>query len=555
MTVALAKTDLEELRGALRELHETGRFDDALEVVLALVGQLQLDNARLAAKLTALMRGRAGGASEKFSSAQLALFMNLVGDTLETEDDPASTDADAPAPTDAALEEESQEEATGSEKKKPRRQPLPADLPRERVEHLPPEEERVCAVCGRSKTCIGYACSEMLDYQPVSFRVLVHARAKLACKEKDCEASDLVIAPVPPKPIERGIPTSALLADVVVRKGVEHTPIHRLQQIYSRLGADLPDSTLYGWWSSAGDLLKPLAERIGEQALQAHLLQVDDSGIPVLDEDAEKGRRRGRLWLLLGDSLWARYRYAPNWKHEHVHSFLEDRAGWVQGDGYGGYVRLETDGQAKLVGCWAHARRYFVKALDGGDHRAAKGLALIGQLFKIERRADSKDYTPGRRKQLRAEKSYPVLLELGLWVAAVHPNAPPDTTLGKAITYLVSQWERLKRFLEDGRVPLTNNDCERGLRHFCLGRKNWLHTRGAPAKSGPDRVADIAAHRIATLYTVLATALAFGLNPSEYLTDVFDKLATGWPINRLDELLPPNWKEQRLQQAQTDRVS
>ena len=251
----------------------------------------------------------------------------------------------------------------------------------------------------------------------------------------------------------------------------------------------------------------------------------------VLDPKAEGGSKRGHLWSCLGDSLWAAFHFTPDWKADGPYQFLKKRKGWLQADAYVGYDRLfQPPHQAVEVACWAHARRYLIKANDTGDFRAAKGLRIIGNMSRLEKDYREQGLDPDAILQQRKVEILPLLFEFGDWIAEIHPKAPPDTSLGKAVTYFVNQWDALKRFAEDGRLTMTNNDCERQLRHIAVGRANWLFCGS-----------DEGAETTAILLSCLATAKLADVNPYYWMADVLDKLAADWPQHRLDELLPPNW--------------
>jgi len=520
---------LDAVRTVASELVEQGRTQEVFDLLMTAMASLQQDNARLAAKLAELLqgRGRAGGGSEKLSPEQLQLFAEQsagVADELKAEDEAL----------DALLQEDEdalEDIVPSKPKRRPRRNKLPQNLPREIREHDLTAEQRACPACGVQRELIGHDVSEMLDFVPAHFRVIENRMAKYGCQDC-CRAerpSQFAAAPAPPRPLDGGIPSSALLAEVLLRKYLEHMPIHRLVQSWQQLGFDLPRSTVYGWALRGATLLEPVAKRIREIALGAHLLQVDDTGVVVLDQSSEGGSKRGHLWSCLGDSRWAGYQYTPNWKAEGPEAFLAGRSGWMQADGYAGYHALYEPGggTAIEVGCWAHARRYFVKAKDADDVRAARPLKLIQRMFVIEHEADRKGLDHEGRKKLRQHKSKTLLKYLAAWVKEASPTTPPDEPLGRAITYLSNQWVALKRFLEDGRLPLTNNDCERSLRHVAVGRAGWLFCGS-----------DVGAEATATLFTCLVTAKLHGRNVREWLTQTLDRLGTGWPRTKLDELLP-----------------
>jgi transposase len=517
---------LETLRAAASGLTEQGRTEDALQMLLGAVASLQRDNERLAARLAELLRGRSRGGSEKLSPDQLELF------AAQSEEAAAELAAEDEA-LDALLgdDEEPEDLVPEGPRRRPRRKPLPEHLPRVVVEHDLAESDKPCPACGSDRVCIGHDVSELLDFVPARLQVRQDRMAKYACKACDRAGrpGQLAVAPAPPRPLDGGIPSSELLAEVMLRKYLEHMPINRLVQSWEQQGIEVARSTVYGWAFRVARLLQPIARRIHEVALASYLLQVDDTGVVVLDKAAEGGSKRGHLWSCLGDSRWAAYQYTPDWKADGPEQFLKGRVGWMQADGYAGFNNLyqPRGGTAIEVGCWAHARRYFVKAKDAGDVRAARPLKLIQRLFRIEKQADRQGLDPEARSKLRQDKSKVLLKHLAHWVKQNSSKAPPDEPLGRAITYLSNQWEALKRFLLDGRLPLTNNDCERSLRHIAVGRANWIFCGS-----------DEGAEATAILLTCLVSAKLHGRNVRSWLVQTLDRLAAGWPNSRLDELLP-----------------
>ncbi|MCP4870142.1 MAG: IS66 family transposase [Proteobacteria bacterium] len=359
---------------------DQGRTQDVFDLLMSAVAALHKDTDRLAAELAELLqgRGRARGGSEKLSPDQLKLF-------AEQSEEAAAELAAEDEALDALLQDDDGESLEDlipdGPKRRPRRRKLPEQLPREVCEHDLADEEKPCPACGAQRKLVGHDISEILDFVPAQFRVVENRMAKYSCLDC-CHAerpSQFATAPAPPRPLDGGIPSSALLSEVLIRKYLEHMPIHRLVQSWQQLGVDLPRSTVYGWALRGAVLLQPVARRIREIALQSHLLQVDDTGVAVLDRSVEGGSKRGHLWSCLGDSRWAAYQYTPDWKAEGPEAFLGGRIGWMQADAYAGFDRLyePAGGTAIEVACWAHARRYFVKAKDAGDVRAARPLKLI----------------------------------------------------------------------------------------------------------------------------------------------------------------------------------
>lgn len=517
-------TDLAEVRAHLLHRVDEGQagVDEILDVVLGMVVSLRHESRDLALRLASLLKHSYGRRSEKVDPGQLVLMLEQANAPLTLPELPESPPRPKPA-ADAPL---------ASPKPKPSRKPLPADLPRETVILEPPATDRVCTTCGGEKACIGVETSELIEFIPATFKVLVHERRKYACRT--CQ-DGVVVAPVGDKVIEKGRPGPGLLSHVLVSKYQDHCPLNRLSGIYARSGVDLPPSTLGDWVTVGADALRPLSIQIARRVLAAHVVGVDDTGLRVLDKDNERGVKRGHMWAYVGDGQAVAYRYTPTWVASGPASFLVSRKGIIQGDGYAGYDRIVADrgGDLVLAGCWAHARRKFVEAMESGDARAAIALEMIGRMYRVEREATEAGCSPEERGRRRDAFSRPVLDELGYWVAKVHPNAPPKSPLGKALTYLINQWETLKVFLGDGRVPIDNNAVERALRPIAVGRKNYLFAGS-----------DAGARRAETIYTVLGTAALVGVEPIAYLRDVLDRISRGWPANRVEELLPHAWAAQ-----------
>jgi hypothetical protein len=249
-------------------------------------------------------------------------------------------------------------------------------------------------------------------------------------------------------------------------------------------------STMVGWIRESSRLLAPLVSLLGELVLQSHVLQTDDTGIQVLDPSDPDGSKRGHIWGYVGDQQLVYFQYTPDWKSDSTREYLEERVGYIQADAYKGYdyVFLRPGSRAIEVACWAHARRYFVEAKDGGDVRAAVPLALIQKLYKIEKQAKRLGLKPDARARLRRKSAKPILLELFAWIARHHGIEPPSSPLGRALTYSINQREALMRYLEDGRLLIDNTGAERALRGIAVGRSNWLF---AGNDDSGERAADI----------------------------------------------------------------
>jgi transposase len=534
-------TDVHGVAALLRSLLAEGQEEQAIELVVGVLSQLVEKNAELELRLRKALRQRFGRTSEKLSAEQLSLFLSELGQQQAG----AASEVTAPPSVDAS---EAQARAPGAEqpwkkRKGHGRRPLPSTLPREQRVHQPAPEALRCEACGRDKTRCGEEKSDTLEWVPGHFKVIEEVRPKYACRP--C-GDGLVVAPPADRVIEGGLPGPGLVAHVLVSKYKDHLPLHRLSGIYARHGVELRTSTLSDWVAAGADTLQPLAQEVARRALASHLLQSDDTHLKVLDREHPNGFKRGHMWVYLGDSAWAAFVYTPDWKQEGPLSFLEGREGWLLVDGYKGYDKLFTrpGATAVEVGCWSHARRYFVEALDAGDTRAALPLSLMGRLFEVEREASAQQVDEAERLRRRDTLSRPVTEQLGRWVADTYNREPPKSPLARACLYAINQWKPLSRFLEDARLPLHNNASELRLREIAVGRKNYLFAGS-----------DAGAERAACVYTLVATCVLAGVEPWAYLTDVLEKLASGWPQRRLEELLPPMWKSAREAAAQTPSSS
>ncbi len=522
---SVAKKDLPAIREHLLELVAAGRATEAVEMVLELLGKLRDRNTELELQVHKLLRHRWGHQSEKIPEAQLDLLLGLLEDAAPST--PAVEESDATG-----------EQESTKEKKKARphgRRPLPDNLPHEEEIVRVPEGERGCPndETHGERTCIGYERSSTLELVPAHFVVKDYLREKLACLT--CEGA-VTIAPVADKVIEKGLPGAGLLADIIVGKYRDGLPLYRQRQRYLRLGVELPTSTLSDWNGEATALLKPVAEAEKALVLTSFLLQTDGTPLKVLDREQAANIAYGELWGQIGDGRHCHYIFTPDQKYHWVHEALWDRVGYVQCDAGGCFdeVFARAGSRAIEVGCWMHARRYFVEALDSGDLRAAIPLKEIKSLYKVERQATDAGAGPEERLSLRQEKSRPVYLALGRWIAEHVEAEPPKGKLGKALGYAKRQWVALGRFLEDGRLPLDNGAMERLHRIPALGRNAYLF---AGSQAGGERAA--------IAYTLIGGCVLNGVEPWSYLKDLLEKLSRGWPQARIAELVPANWADSR----------
>ena len=408
---------------------------------------------------------------------------------------------------------------------------LPDHLPREEVVHEPASGACTCPDCGGTLRRMGADAHEMLDVMPVLWRVVRQVRPKYSCRR--CEK--IVQAPTPPKAVARGKATFATLAHVVVAKFDHHLPLYRQAEMMAAQGLDIDRSTLAGWTGQAAALLDPVVSRIRDAVLKADKIHADDTPVPVLDPGRGK-TATGRLWVYAADdrasgnttppATW--YRFTTDRTGAHPQAHLAGFRGFLQADAYAGYDGLYRGGVTE-VACWAHFRR---KVFDLHERSptplTTDILERIGALYAIE--AEVRGLPPDARHRARQERTRPLVTALRDVLDASLRRLSPKSDMAKAIAYGIKRWPALCRFLDDGRLEIDNNIAERALRSIAIGRRNWLF---AGSKAGGERAASI--------YTVVQTCKANGVDPEAYIADVTDKIANDWPASRWDELMPWNW--------------
>jgi transposase len=399
-----------------------------------------------------------------------------------------------------------------------------------------------CPECGGELRLVGEDVSEILDMIAAQMKVIEVARLKKSCR--CCEK--MVQVPAPSRPIPGSMAGAGLLAYILVSKFDDHLPLYRLNEIFARMGVDIPDSTMVDWCGRAMQVLQPLIERIEAAIMASDLLHADDTPIRVLDRSLRdkgmgKGVKKGRIWTYVRDQRpWAGtsppgavYYFAPDWKEEHVHRHLQQSSGILQADGYKGYGKLYSSGAVGLsrfkeAACWAHWRRDFHDIWTSNKSEIAReALDRIGALYDIERSINGQP--PEIRLAARQKQSKPKAEAFRLWAEAQLTRIPGKGDLAAAFRYGLSRWSSLCLFMEDGRVAIDNNAAERALRPIGVGRRNWLFAG-----------ADTGAETLARAMTIIETAKMNGLDPQAYLADVLDRIHDH-KINRLDELLPWNW--------------
>jgi len=416
------------------------------------------------------------------------------------------------------------------------RKPLPADLPRVDVQVLPPEVERAGLDAFEK---IGEEVSETVERRPASVVVVRVSRPKFVRKDRERNAETEVLCAAPPElPIERGLAGPGFLADTIVRRWQDHLPLHRLEGIYARDGLEMARSTMCGWHEVLAVLVRPLIDAMWRDARSAPYLCTDATGVLV---QAKEKCRLGHFWVVVVPERHVLYAYSVAHDGAAVDDMLAGYEGYLVADAHSVYDHLFRTGKVIEVACWAHARRYWWKALDSEPERARAALALIGEIFRIERGAAE---LPAReRLAVRTRDSRPVVAKFFEWCAAEAPRALDDTPIARAIGYATNQKAALERFLDDGRLPAHNNASENALRRQVLGRKNWLFV-------GNDEAAAVNT----TFVSLLASCRLHSVEPWAYLRDLLCLLPS-WPISRVLELAPVNWRQTREQPDTQQRLA
>ena len=474
----------------------------------------RVENERLRQIIQELQRHRFGRRAESLPEDQLQL-------ALEDAEQEAAAGQRRPSRRSRA------ERKARAARRRTNRGALPAHLPR--VETVVDVAEHVCPCCAGTLHRIGEDVSERLDIVPAQFRVLVMRRPKYACRA----CADVVVqAPAPARLIEGGLPTEAMVAQVLVSKYADHLPLYRQAQIYARQGVALDRSTLADWVGRAAFLLRPVHERLLDRLKASAKLFADETTAPVLDPG--RGRTKtGQLWAYARDDRpWGgtdppgvAYVYAPDRKAERPIAHLGGFAGILQVDGYGGYKVLAKQGDVRLAFCWATCAgtSTSLPGRPGADRR--RGAGAHRRALRIE--GEIRGRSAEERRAARQERSRPLVEALEPWLRAKLPLISQKTKLAEAIRYALSRWAGLSLFLDDGRIEIDNNVVERAIRPIALTRKNALF---AGSDGGAEHWAVIA--------SLIETCKLNGVEPQAYLADVITRIVNGHPNSRLDELLP-----------------
>ena len=491
------------------------------EKLLASITNLKRDNLKLSDELAALIKKLFGKSSERLDPDQLALFAGAL---------------------DAAKEEVEKTKAKPRGKRSPRkghgRPHFPEHLPREVIELDVPESERSCSDCGQEMTSFGEEVTERGHIVPAKLIVKRYVRKKYSC----CNACSVKTPTLPGSLLDKGKYEPSVYAYLATAKYGDHIPLHRLSGIFKRHGMKLPTSTMWDLLSQLdGVVAQPILDQMRSELLTSRYINADETPVTVRLEQG-RGSRKGYIWTylwkkkVLFDFTMTRQRDGPR-------TFLGAWKGTFQIDGFSGYDEVSRTNKLVRAGCWSHARRKVLQAVERGNKAALPLLLLINRLFRIDRalraRRDRLELTESAylelRSAVRSRRSQHVLNQIQESVNELwnQRSTLPKSALGKALTYLENQREPLAVCVADAELELHNNDAERALRHVVIGRKNWM-------VFGSQRGGEVGAR----LFSLIASCKALGINPEAYLIDVIKAIDTT-PASQIASLTPWAWAERQ----------
>jgi transposase len=446
------------------------------------------------------------------------------------------------------------------------RAPLPEHLERRDSVFDLTEAEKLCPCCGKPRVCIGAQTTEQLDMEPARFFVRRTIKKTYACQDCDPEAVPVeqrfqTAGPTEVGPIARGLCGPGLLAHVIVAKYADHTPVHRLAGQLERSGVVIARSTLGDWLAGAAKLLGPLYELMHKRLLLSRVIHDDDTTVKLRVVGADK-TSKAHLWAAIGDAdyPYVVFDFTADYTSKGPEEFFKGYQGYLQADALAQYEGLYGEDKVKHACCWAHARRKFVAAVDGGDERGKQALELIRRLYAIERelppllppsddpvKQRQRQQREEERRRLREQQARPVLEEMKKWLDEHKDKALPKTPLGQALGYALNNWKALCRYLEQGYLAIDNNLSERTLRAIALGRNNW----GVIGSEAGGKTA-------AVLYTMVGTCKHLGIDPFAYLKEALPGLFALGEKPKEEQLLawlPDVWLLRRARDAPPEQAA
>ena len=559
-TAVLAERSRDALLERLTAASASLELPELLAFLADVLAASGADRDHLKAKLADMLAARFGQSSERSSSDQLALFAEAVV-RMQGADAPAQ---DVPAVSVPEILSTTQSDI--DELVRARRLKHRADQERRRAEraaakaaegvdtqvpwpsHLPIREETIdvsddalaCPDCRKERAVLRKETSWHIE-RKVSTEVVLTHRIVRACASHH---GGPVIAPVPPKPVDKGHLGFDLAAWAIYLRFSHNLPIRRIAEIFAAERLPISEAMLQTLFTVSARRLEPVALAICGCMRAAALVNLDDTPVLVLDKKHPKRRRQGRVWLALGDGKWAWYFATPDWTAKAAETRLGKITGTLQGDGYKAFDRMARERGIRLAGCMAHLRRKLRKAFLAHDPRAAEALALVQGLYRVEELARLRKLDAAEIATLRQSRSAPLMSALVAWAHTVAPSVELGSPLGQAWTYMNNQQAFLRTYLTDGRVSIDNNAAERGLRRITIGRKLWLFFGG-----------DVTVERAAVLASVLTTARMHGAEELAYLSWLLRQVAhREWSAAHAVALLPDVWLARQKQKTEKGRA-
>ena len=501
---------------------------DDIETLKRLLIEERLKYQMLEEKFKTLQRRFFGKSSEKLTAED-----ELQGRLFDEAEDGASPESEYIEDA----EKSSVTKVKGHERKKTGRKHLPENFPREEIIHDLSEDEKKCSCCGEERKQIGREETEELDIIPAEIKVIKHIRIKYGpC---NCDGflnsgeAEIKTASAPKRMIPGSIVSPGLLAYTVTSKYADALPFYRQSKIFERIGIELSRATLCNWTTLAYEKMTEFMKLFETQLKNGNFIRMDETTVQVLHEENRRPENKSYMWVSIGYPARGRplvlYRYHPTRSQNIPYVFLEGFTGYLQTDGYGGYNHAASRPGIIHVGCFAHARRYFFDAskLNKKDSRAHKGLQFIRRLYEIESELRERNLPDDIFVEQRKKLALPVLDDFHHWLVFTKNELVPKSKTGEAVNYTLNEWSKLIRYIDAAFLTPDNNETERAIRPFVIGRKNWLFSntpRGASAS--------------AVMYSLIESAKANSLEPYAYLRFLFSRLPEVSNQSELKTLLP-----------------
>ena len=489
---------------------------------------LYVENLYLQKELARYKKATYGPRADRLSESELAQALLDFAEQLERK----------PLPAESIPQREAASELRRVQRRKGRRALANFEnLPVSTHVYELPQEQRRCSCCGQERQEIGSEESWQIEYLPGHFERLRHVRKKYACAscERAGENPQIETAAKAETAIEKGFAGPGLLAYIVTSKFADYLPLYRLEDIFERQGFEISRATQSVWCGDVADVVEPLYRRMAERVRQSHVVATDDTVFPMLGPGQTQS---ARMWVYVGDERnpYNVFDFTLNRGREGPKEFLQGYTEVLLADAYGGYNGVVAGNAITRAGCWSHARRKFVEAEKTAPEIAREAVAMLGQLFAVEKQA--REISVEERLALRQAQSVPVLAELRQKLLTWKEQLFPKHPMAEAVNYTLGQWEELTVFISDGAVPIDNNVSEREMKRVVLNRKNSLFV-GNP-RGG---------RTAAILASLTSSCRRHEMDPQLYFMQLLMNLPS-WPASDLDAWLPDRWK-----QAHEDRCA